>query len=65
MKVDAASLGTDPILLAFGWSIESLSMLMLPMLSDGKEALGSMGNDAALACVSTAPQSVRVLHMTC
>lgn len=53
VKVDTVPLATDPILLAHGYSVEQLSLLMLPMLKDGKEALGSMGNDAPLACVAT------------
>ncbi|WWC59652.1 uncharacterized protein I303_102211 [Kwoniella dejecticola CBS 10117] len=58
VKIDETPLSTDPKLLAFGYTIEQLSMLMLPMVQDGHEALGSMGNDAALACVSTTPRTV-------
>ena len=36
----------------FGYTIETLEMLMVPMLKTKKEALGSMGNDAPLACLS-------------
>lgn len=36
----------------FGYNIELLSMLLLPMIKNGKESLGSMGNDAPLACLS-------------
>ncbi|XP_053398015.1 uncharacterized protein LOC123552518 isoform X2 [Mercenaria mercenaria] len=36
----------------FGWTIEALNMLVLPMIRDKKEALGSMGNDAPFACLS-------------
>ncbi|KAF8778796.1 Glutamate synthase [NADH] like protein [Argiope bruennichi] len=36
----------------FGYTIESISLLLLPMIQTGKEALGSMGNDAPLACLS-------------
>ncbi|XP_052808642.1 uncharacterized protein LOC128237296 isoform X2 [Mya arenaria] len=36
----------------FGWTTEALNMLVLPMIRDKKEALGSMGNDAPLACLS-------------
>jgi glutamate synthase (NADPH/NADH) len=56
--LDDVPLSTDPKLLAFGFTIEQLNMLMLPMLQDGHEALGSMGNDAALACMSSAPRNV-------
>ena len=36
----------------FGYTIETIQMLMIPMLKTRKEALGSMGNDAPLACLS-------------
>ncbi|KAM7467706.1 hypothetical protein LguiB_015268 [Lonicera macranthoides] len=37
---------------AFGYTVEALDMLLLPMAKDGVEALGSMGNDAPLAVMS-------------
>ncbi|KAL5226507.1 hypothetical protein ABZP36_014772 [Zizania latifolia] len=37
---------------AFGYTVEALEMLLLPMAKDGMEALGSMGNDAPLAVMS-------------
>ena len=52
-SIDEFSLSTDPKLLAFGFTHEQLNLLMLPMFNDGKEALGSMGNDAPLAAMST------------
>lgn len=36
----------------FGYTLEILQMLMIPMFKTKKEALGSMGNDAPLACLS-------------
>ena len=53
IEIDPQPLSTDPRLLAFGYTVEQLNLLMLPMVSDGKEALGSMGNDTPLACMST------------
>jgi glutamate synthase domain-containing protein 2/glutamate synthase domain-containing protein 1/glutamate synthase domain-containing protein 3 len=41
---------------AFGYTVEDLRILMAPMASDGTEAIGSMGNDAALAVLSDRPQ---------
>jgi glutamate synthase (NADPH) large chain len=35
-----------------GWSIEDLEMILHPMCEDGKEAVGSMGDDAPLAVLS-------------
>ncbi|KAL5511690.1 GLT1 [Sanghuangporus vaninii] len=56
--VDDATLSTDPKLLVFGYTIEQLHLLILPMMKDGKEALGSMGNDAPLACMATQPRVI-------
>src|SRR5207245_8276626 len=40
----------------FGYTTEDLKILMSPMAADGNEAIGSMGNDAALAVLSERPQ---------
>ncbi|XP_010913556.1 glutamate synthase 1 [NADH], chloroplastic [Elaeis guineensis] len=37
---------------AFGYTVEALEMLLLPMANDATEALGSMGNDTPLAVMS-------------
>ncbi|KAK0634879.1 glutamate synthase [Bombardia bombarda] len=55
-KLDESKLQEDPLLLAFGYTFEQVSLLLAPMASDEKEALGSMGNDAPLACLSQAPK---------
>ncbi|XP_046666504.1 glutamate synthase [NADH] [Homalodisca vitripennis] len=44
--------GGDRRISLFGYSIETINMLLLPMIRTKKEALGSMGNDAPLACLS-------------
>ncbi|MED5262145.1 MAG: glutamate synthase large subunit [Myxococcota bacterium] len=41
---------------AFGYSLEDLKFLIAPMVADAKWAIGSMGNDAALACLSDRPR---------
>jgi glutamate synthase domain-containing protein 2/glutamate synthase domain-containing protein 1/glutamate synthase domain-containing protein 3 len=41
---------------AFGYTTEDLRLLMAPMAAEGNEAVGSMGNDAALAVLSDRPQ---------
>jgi len=41
---------------AFGYSEEELKMVISPMASRGQEPVGSMGNDQALAVLSTRPQ---------
>ena len=40
----------------FGYSVEHLNLILAPMAEKGKEPLGSMGNDAALACLSDKPR---------
>ena len=40
----------------FGYTREELKMVISPMASRGQEAVGSMGNDAALAVLSQRPQ---------
>ncbi|HEX3355612.1 MAG TPA: glutamate synthase large subunit [Tepidisphaeraceae bacterium] len=40
---------------AFGYTNEDLKLLMTPMASTGQEALGSMGTDTPLACLSGKP----------
>ncbi|RZC18050.1 glutamate synthase [NADH], amyloplastic-like isoform X1 [Glycine soja] len=53
--VDMENMGIHGLLAplkAFGYTVESLEMLLLPMAKDGTEALGSMGNDTPLAIMS-------------
>jgi glutamate synthase (NADPH/NADH) large chain len=42
--------------LAFGYTFEDERVIMAPMAKDGVEAIGSMGNDAALAVLSNKPR---------
>ncbi len=42
----------------FGYTQEDLDILLIPMARDGKEPVGSMGNDASLAVLSTRPQAL-------
>merc|ERR1719253_310232 len=58
MDVDDEHGPCDPGLRAFGYTQECLEMLLLPMASAGAEALGSMGNDTPLACLSDLPRPV-------
>ena len=44
---------------AVGWSLEDVELLLQPMAEEGKEAVGSMGDDAALAVLS---ERYRGLH---
>ena len=40
----------------FGYSLEDLKVILTPMAKDGKEALGSMGDDTPLAVLSDQPR---------
>jgi len=42
----------------FGYSLEDLRILMAPMAVNGEQPLGSMGQDAPLACLSDKPQNL-------
>ncbi len=42
----------------FGYTLEDLRILLVPMVTSGREADGSMGNDAPLACLSERPSLV-------
>ncbi|KAF2097422.1 glutamate synthase-like protein [Rhizodiscina lignyota] len=55
-KVTETRLQEDPRLRAFGYSLEQVTLLLGPMAADSKEALGSMGNDAPLACLAQQPR---------
>ncbi|KAK0097828.1 hypothetical protein PV326_013412 [Microctonus aethiopoides] len=44
--------GGDKRLQLYAYTIETVNLLIIPMLQTKKEALGSMGNDAPLACLS-------------
>ena len=37
---------------SFGYTIETMQFMLLPMVSEARDPLGSMGNDSALACLS-------------
>jgi len=41
---------------AFGYTTETMQFMLLPMVSELRDPLGSMGNDAALAVMSTKPR---------
>ncbi len=41
---------------AFGYTDEDLRLVLAPMAVQGEEPVGSMGNDAALACLSDKPR---------
>jgi len=56
LKLTGEKVQEDPRLKAFGYSLEQVSLILAPMAADSKEALGSMGNDAPLACLAQQPR---------
>ncbi|CAO3641354.1 unnamed protein product [Cunninghamella blakesleeana] len=56
--LDDSTVNTDPRLRAFGYTLEQLNLILLPLASTGKEPLGSMGNDTALACLAEQPRLI-------
>ena len=51
---DIANLET--LLTSFGYSVEDIENLIIPMANEGKEPISSMGNDVSLAAFSEKPQ---------
>ena len=41
---------------AFGYTAETMHFMLLPLIKADKDPIGSMGNDAALACLSDQPR---------
>ncbi|TWT38289.1 Ferredoxin-dependent glutamate synthase 1 [Posidoniimonas corsicana] len=41
---------------AFGYTIETMRFMLLPLISAGKDPIGSMGNDSCLAVLSDKPR---------
>lgn len=52
LKQPTINLFEDKRLPLFGYTPEIINLLIIPMVKTEKEALGSMGNDAPLACLS-------------
>jgi len=43
---------------AFGFTAETMQFMLLPLVHEKRDPLGSMGNDAALACLSDKPRMI-------
>ncbi len=55
--------GFDPTTLlarmqAFGYTHETMQFMLLPMIREARDPVGSMGNDSALACLSDQPRLI-------
>ena len=58
---EAHSLDSDnvlPRMQAFGYTTETMQFMLLPMITEARDPLGSMGNDSALACLSDKPRMI-------
>ncbi|MBV1883414.1 MAG: glutamate synthase large subunit [Pseudomonadales bacterium] len=61
LKTDEEPHGFNPETLldrmkAFGFTSETLQYMLLPLVKEGRDPVGSMGNDSALACLSDKPR---------
>jgi len=55
------SLNADNILprmQSFGYTTETMQFMLLPLVTEARDPLGSMGNDSALACLSDKPRMI-------
>ena len=43
---------------AFGFTFETMQFMLLPMIKEARDPIGSMGNDSALACLSDQPRLI-------
>ena len=43
---------------AFGYTVETLSFMLAPLVTEKRDPVGSMGNDSALACLSDQPRMI-------
>src|SRR3990170_690330 len=41
---------------AFGYTIETMQFMLLPLVREMRDPVGSMGNDSCLACLSDEPR---------
>jgi glutamate synthase (NADPH/NADH) len=57
-ELDPLAVNKDPRMRAFGYTLEQVNLLMIPLAATSKETLGSMGNDTALACLSKQPRLI-------
>jgi glutamate synthase (NADPH/NADH) large chain len=47
-----------PRMQAFGYTLETMQFMLLPMINAQQDPIGSMGNDSALACLSDQPRLI-------
>ena len=47
-----------PRMQAFGYTVETMQFMLLPLIHEKRDPIGSMGNDSALACLSDQPRMI-------
>ena len=47
-----------PRMQAFGYTTETMQFMLLPMIREKRDPVGSMGNDSAIACLSDQPRMI-------
>jgi glutamate synthase (NADPH/NADH) large chain len=47
-----------PRMQAFGYTVETMQFMLLPLVRELRDPVGSMGNDSALACLSDHPRMI-------
>ncbi len=47
-----------PRMQAFGYTTETMQFMLIPLVQELRDPVGSMGNDAALACLSDKPRMI-------
>jgi glutamate synthase (NADPH/NADH) large chain len=60
-NASAISLDADDTLQrmqAFGYTTETMQFMLIPLVTEARDPLGSMGNDSALACLSDKPRMI-------
>ena len=60
-KPEAQHLDRDtllPRMQSFGYTTETMQFMLLPLIRDLRDPVGSMGNDSALACLSDKPRMI-------
>ncbi len=47
-----------PRMQAFGYTVETMNFMLLPLVREARDPIGSMGNDSAIACLSDKPRMI-------
>lgn len=63
LRTDKEAHGFDPDTIiprmqAFGYTVETMQFMLLPLVRELRDPVGSMGNDSALACLSDKPRMI-------